>query len=389
MARKSYQRGWVVPRGKKWYGYYRRTVIDPVAGQQRGEVVPVVLGLKSELTKFKAREALEQEINRQTRRSGARLMMDAAVSLQWFVRSRFFPMREGSTWRDETAKVKKLLIERDILAQFGEVPLKEIDRFMLQTHLNSLAGKVSRDRVLHARYYLKAIFREAVDQDFLLKDPAASLVTPKQLRGVDRTVLTWEQLRMVLAKASRRDRVLLQVEMTHALRPSELFALRWRSLDFDAGTLTVEETAYKGKLRPWGKTRRALGTLPLAAGLAEELWLWKQECADQGPDAFVFPAARRGGRRGFIATDNYRKRVLQKLAGELGLPKLNFQILRRTVATLAQVKGGIKDVQGLLRHATADTTANVYMQEIPGGVKRTVESIYEELKAGGAVAAAG
>jgi hypothetical protein len=38
----------------------------------------------------------------------------------------------------------------------------------------------------------------------------------------------------------------------------------------------------------------------------------------------------------FIRADNYRTRVLAKLATELGLPKLNFQVLRRTVATLAQ-----------------------------------------------------
>ena len=33
---------------------------------------------------------------------------------------------------------------------------------------------------------------------------------------------------------------------------------------------------------------------------------------------------------------NYRKRVLHKLATELGLPKLTFQVIRRTIATLAQ-----------------------------------------------------
>lgn len=86
-------------------------------------------------------------------------------------------------------------------------------------------------------------------------------------------------------------------------------------------------------------------------------------------------------RNGFIRTDNYRARVLKKLAGELGLPKLNFQVLRRTIATLAQTKGTVKDVQGILGHAKADTTVNVYMQPIEEGVKLTLESIYAELTA--------
>jgi integrase len=99
-------------------------------------------------------------------------------------------------------------------------------------------------------------------------------------------------------------------------------------------------------------------------------------------EAFIFPNARkRNGakKNGFIRTDNYRVRVLKKLARELGLPKLNFQVLRRTMATLAQNMGGVKDVQGVLGHSKADTTVNVYMQPIEAGVKKTLDAIYSEL----------
>jgi len=41
-------------------------------------------------------------------------------------------------------------------------------------------------------------------------------------------------------------------------------------------------------------------------------------------------------------TGNYRNRILIPLAKKLGLPKLNFQVLRRTMATLAQGKGSVK-----------------------------------------------
>src|SRR5215472_9883211 len=64
-----------------------------------------------------------------------------------------------------------------------------------------------------------------------------------------------------------------------------------------------------------------------------------------------------------------------------GLTLTNFQVLRRTMATLAQTKGGVKDVQGVLGHSKADTTVNVYMQEIEEGVKQTLDAIYAELTA--------
>ncbi len=79
-------------------------------------------------------------------------------------------------------------------------------------------------------------------------------------------------------------------------------------------------------------------------------------------------------------TGNYRKRVLHKLARELALPKLTFQVIRRTIATLAQKKGTVKGVQGLLRHSRAATTTDVYMQEIPESVQATVNAIHQELK---------
>jgi integrase len=175
---------------------------------------------------------------------------------------------------------------------------------------------------------------------------------------------------------SLRDRILLELDMTNALRPSELFALRWSSFKYEESRMKVVETVYKGAIRPWGKNKRSLGWVHLSKELSEDLWLWKQECPDASPDAFIFPDAKGG----FMDTGNYRKRALHKLARELELPKLTFQVIRRTIATLAQKKGTVKDVQGLLRHSRAATTTDVYMQEIPESVRATVNAIHQELR---------
>jgi hypothetical protein len=74
---------------------------------------------------------------------------------------------------------------------------------------------------------------------------------------------------------------------------------------------------------------------------------------------------------------NFRKRVLHKLADELELPKLTFQVIRRTIATLAQ--GHVKGVQGMMRHSQVSTTTNVYMQILQPEVRSTVDSIHREL----------
>jgi hypothetical protein len=62
------------------------------------------------------------------------------------------------------------------------------------------------------------------------------------------------------------------------------------------------------------------------------------------------------------------------------LPKLTFQVIRRTIATLSQTKGGMKATQGMLRHDRLPTTGNVYMQVIPEEVEGMVNSVHGELR---------
>jgi integrase len=201
-------------------------------------------------------------------------------------------------------------------------------------------------------------------------------------------VLTWDQLRSALAELDLRDRILMKLDMTNALRPSELFAFRWLCFEYDACMLAIKETIYMGKIRSFGKTKGSLTTIPVAEDLADELLAWRRVSQEQydrkkrkrglspsDPQAFMFPS-RTGS---FMDTGNYRKRVLHGLAVKLGLPKLTFQVIRPTIATLAKDKGHVKDIQGMMRHSRLATTTDVYMQSLHEGVRSIVNSIHTEL----------
>jgi integrase len=198
---------------------------------------------------------------------------------------------------------------------------------------------------------------------------------PKQLPDTDTTVLIWDQRRSALANLSLKDSLILELDKTVALRPSELFGLRWRDFHHDECLLELRETVFRGKLRNWSKTRKALRPVHIPKELADDLWLWRQESKHSASEDFIF--ANRSG--GFIDPQNYRKKM-RKLSEDLSLPKLTLQVIRQTIATLAQKKGTPKDIQALLRHSRLATTADVYMQEIPESVKATVEAIANELR---------
>lgn len=71
---------------------------------------------------------------------------------------------------------------------------------------------------------------------------------------------------------------------------------------------------------------------------------------NSAPDDFIFPNRLKKG--GFIDPHNYRRKM-RKLGAELGLLKLTFQVIRRTIATLGQKKGTPKRHPGLIEALAA------------------------------------
>jgi integrase len=104
----------------------------------------------------------------------------------------------------------------------------------------------------------------------------------------------------------------MMLDMANALRPSELFCLRWRSFLEVPLLLDIQETLYKGKIRPYGKTKGSTTQVPIAEALAKKVVEWREELRKKGkdvsPDAFIF----RGRFGGPMDPSNFRKRVLHK-----------------------------------------------------------------------------
>lgn len=105
----------------------------------------------------------------------------------------------------------------------------------------------------------------------------------------------------------------------------------------------------------------------------------REKPASLSPDDFIFENEDGG----FLDTDNFRKRVLHKIARKLRLLKLTFQVIGRTITTLAQKEGTIDDVQAVMRHLRTATTADVHTQEIPASVQSTINTINSDLRKSG------
>ena len=373
-GRDRHQRGRVEAVGtrvKKWRGHYYIYERQPDGSEVRHHKT-VTLGLKASLKKWEAQAELQKIIDRAT---GGGSIPAGEITLEWFWRERFLPMKSPA-WKSSSRGETIKNIERYVVAQLGEIPLASIDKFTVQTHLNKLAEKFGHSVVEKARIWSRAILEEAVDQDFLRKNPARKLVVPETKRVV-RKVVDAAAIAEAFPRLPIRERLMLRLALVLGLRPGEILGLRWN--DVFPQSIRVDEEALDGKMYS-PKTEASISHVWLPAEVAAELEEWRGQCDDISPEAMVFRSS--GGNA--LDLNNYRKRFFRPALEAVGLVGVTFQMLRRSCATflVAGRHGSIKDVQAHLRHAQPSTTLGVYVQAIPETVRGAVESLNREIFGG-------
>lgn len=374
LGRARYSPGYVVLTATNlWQAHWFPYIRDPETGRERRVHKSRILGAKAQMKKYRAEEELRKITKPIAERNGVVLAGDATFG--WFLENRWKPLRQ---WRDSTRQTNEELLAM-LVARFGTTKLSDLDKVELQDWLNGLAKARSQSCVWHLRTFLKSICEEAVEQDFLRKDPARKLTRP-HTRKPDETVLEWAEYQAVLGGLPVRDRLIVKVAGACAVRPEELFAFRWRSLtELPNGrkALLVAETVYRGEMRDFAKTEGSKDCVALPHLLAQELEEWRAATEYPAAEDFIFPNSRGG----FIHKDNYLNRVLYPVRDALKLKRLNFQILRRTFATRAygEGKGTLRDIQKHLRHAKPSTTLEHYAKAVPETVLKMVDAMYETM----------
>jgi len=358
------QDGYLTEKSGAWLGHYSRWVTDPRNGEKKRQQRSFKIGPVRTTTKTQARNKLRERIV-----SELGITADSRVTLGWFIEQKWKPLYEGN-WRESTKAVNGELL-KFVIDRFGTTPLEDVDGVAMQRWLADLAKHKSGSLVRHCYIFLRSILGEATEQDYCRKNPARLLRVPRQLKAVKKIYLTLPEIQALLEAATfhLRERALLRLILFTALRPSELFALKWKCIDLVGSTMTLHETVYRGKVRPYTKTTDEGHAPRLAVPEAaiNALAEWHSQTERNVDEDYVFPNEVGG----FLLKENYSKRVLAPLAKQAKIGKLNFQVLRRTVATHAQHLGSLKDVQTILRHQKAETTSQFYIQAIDSTVRET------------------
>jgi len=121
----------------------------------------------------------------------------------------------------------------------------------------------------HTLVPLKRMLRDAVEDEYLIANPAAS-VRPLPYHPPEREILTPEQLRRITTSVGKRLVTLITTAAFTDVRRGELLGLRWGDLELGQGRLFVRQTyTQHGFGTP--KSRAGRRVVPLTTALIAEL----------------------------------------------------------------------------------------------------------------------
>jgi len=316
MRGRRYQKPKIKNKGGYWIAQYR-----DLDGRKR----KVSLGPVAKTKKFDAEKKL------------ARILEPINTSVldpydDWkfgpFLRQVFLPVYKRK-WKESTTLCNLDRFGHHLLPVFGERSMRSIVRQELQEYLDAKAAKgLSYSVVAHLRWDLRQIFRLAVAEGILQRNPAEMLFVPAEASRPEKKVLSLDQVRLLFAVLDLRERVMAGLALIAGMRPGEIFALKRASVD--KGRADIQQRIYRGRTGT-PKTFRSRRWAALGDGLLAWLGEWRDRLPDRGPDAWLFPSEKWTTP---LSKDNcWRRHFLPRLQ-PVGLGWATFQVMRRTHACL-------------------------------------------------------
>jgi integrase len=253
---------------------------------------------------------------------------------------------------------------------YSERTLGSFNRDEFQTMLDEKASAgLSYSLVAHLRWDLRQIFRMAVAEGHIPRNPAELLFIPREAKRPEHTVMTLEEVQKCFSALEQRERLIAKLAVLAGFRPGEIFGLKWGRL-FETHAF-ITQRVYRGEIDS-PKSSLSVRKPALTAGLLDDLREWKEISISTGEDDWVFPSET--GKTPLSRDNVWRRRIGPKLKA-VGLGWVDFHVMRRTHATrMNEIHDDPKLVADQLGH-TLDVNQNVYTRASVARRKKAVDAL--------------
>ena len=269
---------------------------------------------------------------------------------------------QDNTWKSySTKRGYESYLKNWIAPHWGTYKLHEIKTIEVETWLRGLS--LAKSSSAKIRNIFSVLFNHACRYDLFDRNPI-TLVRHSAKRRRIPEVLTVEEAQRLLSVLAVKERTMVLMALGTGLRRSELFALKWKDVDFATEHISVTRSIVNQVVGTC-KTEASQKPVPLHSALAQALHVWRRQTSYRKREDWVFASPHSQGRRPLWAQAIMRyhigpagrKTELQK--------RLGWHTFRHTYSTMLKSVGAdIKVMQELLRHASVRCTLDTYTQAI-------------------------
>ena len=281
------------------------------------------------------------------------------------------------------------IAEHHLIPALGHIQLKQLHPQAIQAYYGKACEKLSARSVHYHHRILKQSLKYAVRQGYLGRNPC-ELVDPPSPRKKPMRTLTPGEVEVLLHSAQDNYYYpVIYTAVSTGLRQAELLGLRWRDIDLDYLSISVNQVLYKRRgvcqfNEP--KTNHSRRRVSMTPKLAVFLREYKQErerlYRELGKeltlDDLVFAHVEGRPLDPGVLTHNFAR-----IAKKAGLENVRFHDLRHTFASLMLLRGAKpKVISEALGHSSVAFTMDVYSHIIEGMQEDAMALLDEVLPAG-------
>jgi integrase len=370
-------------------GRYEGSISQPPSGHWRAQTTPInghriTRTFKTKLEALTWLRDTQSELTRGFDYQGSKTLLKNYLH-DWLKTSRI-------ALRPKTADSYSRTMDKHIIPNLGEVPLKDLTPFQVEKFYAGLIEKgvgIRTVRLVHS--ILHCALERAVLQSLLTRNPASHAVLPRYKHGEMKVLDDLQVNQFLLAAIDSPFVALYHLAVKTGMRMGELLGLRWSDLLWGSGRLYVQrqlqDVRGMGSFFQEPKTSSGRRTLQLGEGTIQALrehsefqHIQKEIAGKRWQDNdLIFPS-----KIGTPLNPSNLRLDFNRVLERAGVPRVRFHDLRHTSASLMLNNGiPVIVVSKILGHSKPSITLDIYghlYNEMQGDVARLMDELVSPIK---------
>ena len=186
------------------------------------------------------------------------------------------------------------------------------------THLQAIINEYAEQprTCEQIKLTLRQIFKQAIEDDLVTKNPAASLELPRHVLKKKRALTDEEKAALKAADLTVSERAFITIAYGCGLRPAEIYALTWQDIDFKKNVIHVNKSLVFDHNRPiisYPKTNKSIRDVEMHSIVVQALKEYRVTTIT--PKLFCDRSGEYKGKTGYLGE---WERIKKKMEAVLG-----------------------------------------------------------------------